>query len=134
MPDRRHALALLREPLALCRLPAGAPVPDWAHPRDAPLASVTRTADELSVVCPASRVPEGVTASAPWRALRIDGPLDLSEVGVLAGLLAPLAEAGVSVFAIATYDTDYLLVREEAVKAAVEALRGAGHVVRDETE
>jgi hypothetical protein len=124
------ALELLPEPLALCRLAPDAPVPAWAW--GGPLASVTRTPAELSVVCAASRVPAGVAASAPWRALRVDGPLDLSEVGVLAALLAPLAAARVSVFAIATYDTDYLLVREEAVTAAVGALRGAGHVVREE--
>ena len=130
MPARRHALALLREPLAVCRLPADAPAPAWAH--GAPLASVTRTAAELSIVCPAARVPAGVTASAPWRALRVDGPLDLSETGVLAALLAPLAAARVSVFAIATYDTDYLLVRADAVDAACAALRAAGHAVRDD--
>ena len=125
-----HTLDLLDEPLALCRLDARAPVPAWAW--TGPFASVTRTADELSVVCAAAAAPPDAPVSAPWRALRVDGPLDLSEVGVLAALLAPLAAARVSVFAIATYDTDYLLVREESVAAAVAALRGAGHVVREE--
>ena len=123
-----HTLDLLAEPLAICRLPPDAPPPAWAW-RGA-FVSVTRTADELSVVCAAAAVPPGVTASAPWRALRVAGPLDLSAVGVLARLAAPLAAAGVSLFVVATYDTDWLLVREDALDAAVAALRGAGHAVR----
>ena len=125
-----HTLDLLAGPLAICRLPPGAPVPPWAWEGEAPLVSVTRTADELSVVCAAAVVPPDVQASAPWRALRVAGPLDLSEVGILARLAAPLAGVGVSLFAVATFDTDWLLVREHALDAAVAALRRAGHVVR----
>jgi hypothetical protein len=128
-PPRSHALDLLAEPLAVCRLAADAPMPAWAH--TGPLASVTRTAAELSIVCAAAAVPADVAVvAAPWRALRVAGPLDLSEVGVMASLAGALAAAGVSVFTVATYDTDYLLVRETALDAAVAALRGAGHVVR----
>jgi hypothetical protein len=123
-----HTLDLLDEPLALCRLDPRAPVPAWAW--TGPFVSVTRTADELSLVCAAAAVPPDATVAAPWRALRVAGPLDLSEVGVLARLAAPLAAAGVSVFVVATYDTDWLLVRASAVDAAVAALRAAGHTVR----
>ena len=128
MPPRPLGLDVLDEPLALCRLAADAPLPAWGW--SGPLASVTRTADELSVVCAARAVPPGVAASAPWRALRVAGPLDLAEVGIMASLAGALAAAGVSIFPIATYDTDWLLVRESALDAAVAALRGAGHAVR----
>ena len=128
MSRRGLAVQLLADPLALCRLDPDAPVPAWAA--GGAFSSVTRTGGELSVVCAAERVPAGVTASARWRAFRVDGPIDLTAVGIMVALAAPLAEAGVSVFPIATYDTDYLLVREKDVGAAVAALRAAGHEVR----
>jgi hypothetical protein len=132
MPPARHTLTLLPAPLAICRLPADAPAPAWAHAP--PFSSVTRTPDELSVVCAASAVPrplpDGARLSDGWRALRVDGPLDLALVGVLAPLAAALAEAAVSVFPVATFDTDWLLVREAQVERARDALTAAGHVVR----
>jgi hypothetical protein len=121
-------LTLLPERLAICRLPAGALVPEWAQVAG-PLVSITRTADELSVVCDEADVPAEVTAERGWRALRVAGPLDFALTGVLAALVAPLAEAGVSIFALSTYDTDYVLVRETDVERAVAALAGAGHTV-----
>lgn len=120
-----YRLRLLPERLAIVRLPPGAAVPAWAW--TGPLASVTRTADELSVVCLERSAPATEQAERGWRALMVEGPLDFSQTGVLAALTAPLAEAGVSVFTISTYDTDYLLVREEDLPAATGALRAAGH-------
>jgi hypothetical protein len=113
---------------AVCRLDAGAALPAWAA--GGPLVSVTRTADELSVVCPQQAVPEGVRCERGWRGLRVAGPLDFSLVGVLAALLDPLAAAGVGVFVLATFDTDYLLVKEKDWPRAVLALRRAGYEVR----
>jgi uncharacterized protein len=112
--------------LAVCRLPADAPAP---APGAGPLSSVTRTADELSIVCPAEDAPAGAEFERGWRALRVAGPLDFALTGVLAAVAAPLAEAEVSIFAVSTYDTDYVLVREAALPAAAEALRRAGHDV-----
>jgi len=86
-------------------------------------------AAELSVVCADAAVPDGVRAERGWRALTVVGPLDLALTGVLASLAVPLAEAGVAIFAIATFDTDYLLVRRERLSDAVTALRAAGHRV-----
>jgi hypothetical protein len=126
-----YTLTIVAEPLALCRLAPDAPVPAWALSRRGPLSSVTRTADELSIVCAASSVPTDVTASRGWRALRVDGPLDLALVGVVASLAAPLAGAGVSIFPIATYDTDWILVRETQLERARDALARAGHDARD---
>jgi hypothetical protein len=82
-------------------------------------------------VCPAARVPDDVRAERGWRALAVAGPLDFALTGVLAALAGPLADAGVSIFAIATYDTDYVLVRADRLADAVGALRAAGHRVAD---
>jgi hypothetical protein len=129
MPAIRLELVLLKEHLAVCRLPAGADVPGWAVAGE--FVSVTRTSDELSVVCGEAEVPEGVQADRGWRALRVAGTLELSLVGVLASLANALAGAGVSLFAVSTFDTDYLLVRGHDLERATAALRADGHAVHD---
>ncbi len=118
-------LTLLPDALAVCRLPAGAASPPWLEGET--FAAVTRTPEETSVVCRAEVVPQGVRAEPGWRALRVAGPLDFALTGVLLSLLDPLAAAGVSVFALSTFDTDYLLVREAALDDALVALGAAGH-------
>ncbi|MBX0327649.1 ACT domain-containing protein [Oscillochloris sp. ZM17-4] len=121
-------LLLLPEGYAVCRLPAAAEAPTWGA--GAGLWSLTRSAEELSLVCAEDGLPADVGAavlSRGWRAMRVAGTLDFSLVGVLASLAAPLAEAGVSIFAVSTYDTDYLLVRADDLEAAVSALQAAGH-------
>jgi hypothetical protein len=127
--ETRHklTLTLLDGKFAVCRLDADAPLPGWIA--GGPLVSITRTAEELSVVCPEAAVPEGVCCERGWRCLRVAGMLDFSLVGVLAALAAPLAEAGVSVFAVSTFDTDYLLVKGQNLGRAAAALRQAGHSV-----
>jgi ribosomal protein S18 acetylase RimI-like enzyme len=121
-------LTLLEEQLAVCRLDAAAEVPGWATA--GPLFSVTRTADELSVVCPEGLVPDGVKCEKGWRVFELEGPFEFSEVGILSAVAAPLAEAGVGIFAVSTFDTDYVLVKEERVGVAADALQGQGHEVR----
>jgi hypothetical protein len=127
MKGLRLSLVPLADRLAVCRLDGEAPVPDWAL-RDG-FFSITRTGEELSVVCREVLVPEGIRAEWGWRALRVAGVLDLTLVGVLASLAAPLAGAGISLFALSTFDTDYLLVQEHELGRAVEGLRAAGHAV-----
>jgi hypothetical protein len=122
-------LTALPDSYAICRLAPGQPIPAWAIAAEG-FVSITRTADELSVVCSEASAPEGIAASRGWRCLRVEGPLDFALVGVLGSLAAPLAEAGVSIFAISTYDTDYLLVSEQDVAAAIQALKTAGHTMR----
>lgn len=112
--------------LAVCRLPAGAAVPTWATDG---LVSVTRTSEELSVVCSERAVPAAATAERGWRCLKVDGRLSFELTGILATLTRPLADARVPVFAISTYDTDYLLVKEDRLTAAYAALEREGHVV-----
>ena len=112
---------------AVCKLPPGSAVPAWATAGD--VFSVTRMGDELSVVCRQEAVPAGTQAEVGWRCLRVAGAMPFTLVGVLASLTAPIAKAGVGVFAVSTFDTDYLLVKEAEFPAAVAALRGAGHSV-----
>jgi len=113
--------------LSVCQLARDAAVPEWAQ-KGAFVAAV-RTDEELSLVCPAHMVPPHVRAHGPWRALKVRGPLDFALVGVLLTLLTPLAEAGISVFALSTYNTDYILVPADRLDAAIRALRAAGHQV-----
>lgn len=120
-------LDLLADELAVCRLPVDAAVPNWAW--SGGLVSITGTDDELSLVCAADAVPYDIDHTAGWRAFKVRGPLDFDLVGVLAGLSTALADAGVSIFAISTYDTDYVLVRAEQLDTAVVALEGAGYGV-----
>lgn len=112
---------------AVCKLPTGSPIPPWATAGD--LFSVTRTADELSVVCRQEAVPDGVVSEKDWRCLRVAGSMPFTLVGVLASLTTPVARAGVGVFAFSTFDTDYLLIKADEFQKAVVVLRGAGHVV-----
>jgi hypothetical protein len=121
----RLQLRVLDDRLSVCRLPDGSALPEWAG--SGTLSSVTWTARETSVVCAASAVPDGVVAEHGWRALAVAGPLDFALTGVLAALAQPLAGAGVSIFALSTYDTDYVLVREDVLEDAVHALVAAGH-------
>jgi hypothetical protein len=121
----RLELTVSGERLGICRLEAREPVPVWA---DGPgFVSVTRTSEELSVVAPESEIPEGIRCERGWRAVSVKGPLDFATTGVMAALAAPLAAAGISLFAVSTFDTDYLLVRESELSEAIQALRGAGH-------
>jgi hypothetical protein len=118
---------LLPRRLSVARLQGAAALPAWAD--GAGFVSITRREDELSIVCADERVPADVRAERGWRALEVAGPLDFQMVGVLHVLTGPLARAGISVFAVATFDTDVLLVREETLSRAVDALREAGYVV-----
>ncbi len=121
------ALRLLSDELAVARLEPTLSVPDWAM--GGALSSITRTEAELSVVCLAEQVPEGVVAERGWQCFEVAGPLDFSLVGILASLTGTLAEAGISIFAISTYDTDYVLVRTERLGDAIAALCRAGHPI-----
>jgi uncharacterized protein len=112
--------------LAIARLDPSAAIPDWAQ-QLGPLVSITRTEDELSVVCPEGWVPDSVQRSTGWFCLKVTGPLDLAAVGILASLVDPLRDKGISVFALSTYDTDCPLLPEVQRDKAVSALEAAGH-------
>jgi hypothetical protein len=121
-------IALLPGDFIVCRLPAEAPFPVWARGEN--FLALIRTADELSVVCEETdELPDDVRVEGDWRALKVRGPLDFSLVGVLAELAGTLAQAGVSIFALSTFDTDYLLVKSADLSAACAALKQAGHQI-----
>jgi len=126
---RSFELSLLPETFTICRLAPDAVVPEWAT--QGRFFSITRTGDELSVITETAFVPARLRTEVSWRVMKVHGPFDFSEVGVLASLVGPLAAAGVSVFTISTFDTDYLLVQCIQLREAVAALRNAAHTVHD---
>ena len=117
-----QSFSILPGEWAIARLAAGAPVPAWAA-APAPFLSVTRTSDELSIVAPAAAVPAGVRAEGGWTVLRLQGPFAFDQTGILASFATPLAEAGIGLFALSTFDTDYVLVKTAHRSAALAALR-----------
>ncbi len=126
MPPHLH-IAVLEPEIAVCSLP-----PDVAPPRPVPgtvIYSVTVTPEEISVVCEAAHAPAGARVERGWRALRIQGPLDFSLVGVLNSVLTPLVKAQVPVFAISTFQTDFVLVRDTDLRPALTVLRIAEHTI-----
>jgi hypothetical protein len=116
---------------AVVRLDPQSPIPDWVP--ETGFVSMTRTREELSVVCAERCVPLDLTAERGFRMLVVEGPLDFSLTGVLASITGALAEACISLFAISTYDTDYLLVRNDRVEDALAALESAGWEVEPES-
>jgi hypothetical protein len=122
-------LDLLPGEYAVCRLPAGSPIPAalTEGPDEKSVISLSWAPDELSIICPAERVPEGATVDTAWRCLRVVGPLDLALTGVLASLIGPLAEARVNIVTFSTYTTDYLLVPTVRLTEAMDTLHAAGH-------
>jgi uncharacterized protein len=112
---------------AVCRLGPEQPIPDWA---DGPgFVSISRTEDELSIVCLAGRVPSSVQHAAPWTAFKFAGPFDFAETGIAAAVLQPLAEARIGIFLVSTFDTDYLFLQSGNTERAIGALNAAGHRV-----
>jgi hypothetical protein len=109
---------------AVCRLNPESSVPAWAI---GPFVNITFTPDELAIICPAERVPPHVRAERDWRVLKLVGPFPFTAVGVLASLATPLARAGISLLSIATYDTDYFLVKGEVFENSISVLVAAGH-------
>ncbi|MEO8055779.1 MAG: ACT domain-containing protein [Acidobacteriota bacterium] len=120
---------------AVCRMPAKAALPAWAGRA---FVSITRTADELSIVCEERRISEDVfgiefQAERGWVLLKLHGPFPLDAIGVLASVAKPLAEAAISLFALSTFDTDYVLVKRTHAKQAIAALTLAGHKLVEPT-
>lgn len=126
--DRQINLRLLEGRYAVCRLEPREDVSAWACGGE--FCSITRTAAELSVVCAAGAAPAGAKCERGWRVFEVEGPLHFALTGILAAIAQPLARAGVSIFAVSTYDTDYVMVKEENLEKAVRALGAAGHGVR----
>ena len=120
-------LSLLPHKYAVCQLHPDKHIPYWALLGD--FVSLTRTHEELSIVCQQDNVPDNIEAERGWRCLQVQGAFDFSAAGVHASLAIPLAEADISVLAIATYATDYLLIKEQNVERALQVLEQAGHYI-----
>jgi uncharacterized protein len=126
--DSRFTLSVLRETFAICRLDNDAPIPDWALAGS--LVSITRTAEELSIVAPETGIPGKTKCVRGWNCLKLEGTLDFSSIGILASLTGALAHEGISALALSTFETDYLLVKAEDLAHAIRALAEAGYQVR----
>lgn len=124
--EKNLTLKVGEEILGICRLAKSAEVPGWAKGN---FISITRTPDELSIVCCQECIPEQVECERGWRYLKVEGTLEFSLVGILSSLSGALARRGISIFAISTYDTDYILVKENELKRAVAALKSDGYYV-----
>jgi len=119
-------LSLLTETYAVCRFPTGTPV---AMPQPGGFSLLVHAMEETTLVCPQDEVPPDAEADAGWRCFRIVQSFDFSVPGILASVLAPLAQAGIGIFATSTFSTDYVLVKAGDADRAMEALRAAGHRV-----
>lgn len=113
---------MLKKTYAVCRL-------NKATLPDGEFVSLTMSGGEISLVCEVTKMPCGCRAETGWRALRVKGPLDFSLTGILADLSGVLARAGVSIFALSTYDTDYIFVKQVRLEDAQNALTTHGHTV-----
>ncbi len=115
----------LTGPYVVVRFAPDEPVPEWASKGE--FTSISRSADELSIVCPAENLPHDVETKLHWICLKLEGPFAFSLTGVLLSFIEPLSSKGIPIFAVSTYDTDYVLVQEEWIGATLNALRNAGH-------
>ena len=119
-------LSFVTDSFAVCRLSPDSEVPAWAW-SDRSFLSITYTVDELSIVCPLAYVPPDVPAERHLVAIKVEGPLEFTLTGILSSLAAPLTTAGIAIFAISTFDTDYLLIKEQQMASARQVLTAAGH-------
>ena len=113
-------MKLLKEKYGVCRLDKAELIPQWTTVSD--FFSVTKTSDELSIICNENNIPSGIKCEKNWRVLKIEGPLDFSLIGILAAITAILAQKSISIFAVSTYDTDYILVKDKNIDNAIAAL------------
>jgi hypothetical protein len=132
MEQKKLILSVLEGKFGILRLEKGSEIPIWIHKSD--FFSLTRTPEELSIVCQENDIPVNtpadIRAERGWNCLKVEGPLDVGLTGILAGISRILAEQRISIFAISTYDTDYILVREKNLERAAEALANEGYEIR----
>jgi hypothetical protein len=123
----RHHLKFRQLPgaYAIVRLAPDAPIPNWATKAD--FTSITSTSDELSIVCPADNIPADMHSQHQWICFQLEGPFPFSLTGILLSFIEPLSSNGIPIFAISTFDTDYVLIQEEFAAHALTVLQAAGH-------
>ena len=127
MKLKKLSLKILPHRMAVCRFEPTAPLPDWIG--KAGFYSFTRTEADLSIVCPETHLAPGTASETGWRCFKVQGRLDFSEIGIIVSLTQPLAESGLAVFVISTFDTDYFMVKEKDLAKAIDALTAKGHQI-----
>ena len=128
MKQRQLQLSLLKDKYGICTLPNTAPIPDWALTQS--LASITRTEKELTIVCRLEILPSQYQSDLKWRCFKIDGSFDLNQIGVISSISSPLADIGISIYVISTYDTDYFLIQEQNLEKTISVLSSSGHYIK----
>jgi len=123
--SKSFVISVLKDDYKVCRLNAFEGIPDGVL--DTPLSSITRTAEELSIVCPNSVAPDQLKSEQKWKCLKIHGPLGFDEVGIISSLTKILADVDISVFVLSTFDTDYILVKRLNIDKAAKVLSEKGH-------
>lgn len=126
---RSRHLIHLQGGYAVARLEACAPIPGWAD--GGGFVSITRTGDELSIVCSADRVPPGVRVSSPWSCFKLQGPFAFDETGVVLGVIEPLSKNGIGIFVVSTFDGDHILVQQADQERSVALWQAQGHRVSE---
>jgi hypothetical protein len=127
MSEKVLTMKLLEERFGVCRLNVDELIPEWAKNND--FYSITKTADELSIVCSQINIPSDLKCETDWRILKVVGPLDFSLIGILSSISTILAHNKISIFAISTFDTDYILVKDKDIENAINALLNANYEV-----
>ena len=120
MVEKILTMKLIKEKYGVCRINPNELIPEWAQNSD--FFSITKTCDELSIVCSQDDIPNDIQCEKDWKILKIEGPLDFSLIGILASISTILAQKGISIFAISTYDTDYILVKNKDIDNTIESL------------
>lgn len=127
MAEKILTMKLLKELYGVCRLDKAESIHEWAIKGD--FYSVTKTSDELSIVCLEANIPNGIKCEKEWRILKIEGPLDFSLIGILSAISTILAQKGISIFAVSTYDTDYVLVKSKDIENTIDSLTKEGYEI-----
>jgi len=127
MKQRQLQLSLLKDKYGICTLPNNAPIPDWALTQS--LASITRTEKELTIVCRREILPSQYQSDLNWRCFKIDGSFDLNQIGVISSISSTLADAGISIYVISTYDTDYFPIQQQDLEQTISVLSNSGHSI-----
>jgi len=127
MSEKILTMKLLKEKYGVCRLDKTELIPEWA--KESEFFSITKTLDELSIVCSQGGIPSSVKCEKDWKILKVEGPLDFSLVGILSSISNVLAQQEISIFAISTFDTDYILVKDKDIDNAIGSLCIAGYEV-----
>ena len=126
-PVKKLILSTILDRFAICQLTPQSPVPEWVY--DSGFFSITRTHEELSIICPEANVPENIISNCGWRVLKIEGQFDFNEIGVLNSITTPLAKAQISLLTISIFNTDYILIQESCFDQARLILKSAGHQI-----